>query len=391
MRYTLTFDAFLVAACLGLSAPASVWGIPFSRGHELPATHIDSREASHHSANVSPQVASPFTLPLTPIDDDLDMGYTALVKVGTNPTPYTVLMDCGSSEFWLVSETCPQRGRRVPIGFSTSQTFQSLGDKWKARYADGAVVTGSFATDDVAIDGRILSELPFGTGNTLKGTLTTDTYDGIMGFGFTESSKTGAPTILDALATTKKIPRAISGWKLSRNADGRNDGEIMFGGENDAVFFQDKQVVVQNLSGESNKNWKFNIDGISMDGFQIIPARVGIVDTGTSVLYVHPRDALAVNNEIPGVVELRDGTYAIPCVSQSKLSITINGRQFDIDPRDIVANPVSTKATTDICYSNIVPDPMRQPGEWLIGIPFLKNVYLTLDVTGNQIGFAKLR
>ncbi|KAA1470384.1 acid protease [Dentipellis sp. KUC8613] len=387
MRYTLTFDAFLAAACLGLSAPASVWGIPFPRGHEPPATHIDSTEASHHYANVSRRAASSFTLPLTPIDDDFDLGYTALVKVGTNPIRYTVLMDCGSSEFWLVSDTSPQRGRRVPLGPSISQTVQSSSDGWNVQYDDGSTVTGSIVIDDVIIDGRTLPELRFGTADTLTGTLATATFDGIMGFGFSQVSQTRAPTILDALAITKKIPRAISGWKLSRNADGRNDGEIMFGEENAARFFKDKQVFVQNLPGGSKKEWRFSIDGISMDGSQVIPARVGIVDTGTSALFVNPVDALAINRVISGFATFDDGSYAIPCGAQPKLSITINGFAFDVDPRDIVGDPVSN----ELCVSNILPDSSMKPGEWLLGIPFLKNVYLTLDVTGDQIGFAKLR
>ncbi|KAA1470374.1 acid protease [Dentipellis sp. KUC8613] len=337
--------------------------------------------------NVSRPVAYPFTLPLTPIDNNFDLGYTALVNVGTNPTPYAVLMDCGSSEFWLVSDTCPQRGRRVPLGPSTSQTVQSWGEGWNVQYADGGAVTGSFVLDNIAIDGLILPGLPFGTADTLTGALVTATFDGIMGFGFTDASQTGAPTILDALARMGFISSKITGWKLSRNADGLNDGEIMFGGENAARFFKDKQVFVQNLPGGFKKDWRFSIDGISMDGSQVISARVGTVDTGTSALIMHPLDARAINSLIPGVVELRDGSYAIPCVSQPKLSITINGSPFDVDPRDIVATPV----TTDFCYSNIVPDTRREPGEWMIGVPFLKNVYLTLDVTRDRIGFAKLR
>ncbi|KAA1472184.1 acid protease [Dentipellis sp. KUC8613] len=114
---------------------------------------------------------------------------------------------------------------------------------------------------------------------------------------------------------------------------------------------------------------------------------MGIIDTGTSALYMHPLDALAIHSAISGVVELTDDSYAIPCVTQSKLSITINGFPFDVDPRDIVANPIGS----GICYSSIVSDPERRPGEMVIGTAFLKNVYFTLDVTRDRIGFAKLR
>ncbi|KAA1470812.1 acid protease [Dentipellis sp. KUC8613] len=390
MRYTFTFDAFLAAVCLGLSAPASVWGIPFPRGHELPATHIDSTEASHHFANVSRRAPTQFTLPLTPLltNTGREMGYVASVKIGSNPIPYRVLMDSGSSDFWLVSDTCPQLGGRLPIGRSTSRTVRPFDQRtYSAIYEDGSSVVGTMVTDTVYIEGRLLPQYPFGACNMLIGTPATSTYDGVMGFGFTESAQNEMATILDCLTKAGYLPNGMSGWKFSRNLDGRNDGEITFGGENFAKFFKERQVLVPNLSSGLGKKWEFNIDGISMDGLQVTRARVGIVDTGTSVLSVDEADAHAIHSPISGAVLLRDGSYGIPCSAQPKLSITINGRPFDVDPRDIIGDRI----TADICFSNIVPDKRRKAGEWLLGIAFLKNVYLTLDVAGNQMGFAELR
>ncbi|KAA1472181.1 acid protease [Dentipellis sp. KUC8613] len=191
-----------------------------------------------------------------------------------------MLMDTGSSEFWLISNTCPQRGRRVPIGPSTSQTFRSLGEGWDIKYSDGSSVTGSFVSDNVAIDSRILPGFQFETADTLEGALTTETdYDGVMGFGFPDSSETDAPTILDALVSAGFISSRMTGWKLSHNIDSRNDGEITFGEENTARFFKDTQVFVQNLPEEEKEHWRFSIDGILIDGSQVILARVGAIST----------------------------------------------------------------------------------------------------------------
>ncbi|KAA1473536.1 acid protease [Dentipellis sp. KUC8613] len=343
----------------------------------------------HDPRNVSRRVAPFFTVPLTPLaNGNHDEGYLAWVNVGTNPTPYRVLVDSGSSDFWLIRDTCPQRGLRLPVGPSISQTLRPVpGDSWMSQYEDGSSVSGFIVADNVAIDGLVLRGYPFGAGDMLIGTPATSTYDGIMGFGFSSSSQTRSTTILDTLAHTSLIPKRISGWKLSRNLDGRLDGELTFGGENTARFFQDKQVFVQNLPGGSKKDWRFSIDGISMDGSQVMSARVGIVDTGTSVMLVDPFDAYTIHSKISGAVSLSDNSYAIPCSAQPKLSITINDSPFDVDPRDIVGDLVSA----DLCHSNIVPDRWRASGEWLLGIAFLKNVYLTLDVTGERIGFAKLR
>ncbi|TFY71560.1 hypothetical protein EVG20_g1444 [Dentipellis fragilis] len=388
MRYTVTFDALLAAVSLVLSAPVSVRAIPFPHDHEFPASHVNLSEISHLPANVSRRAAPPLTIPLVPFGNHgLDQGYTALVKVGTNPVAFKVLMDSGSSEFWLISDKCPQRGRRNVIGPSTSQTVRPFGRQWSTGYEDKSTLAGAVVTDTVIVADRTLRGIPFGTADTLTNSLVNSPYDGIMGFGFSSVSQTGGPTILEALSITGLIPAAISGWKLSRSADHGNDGEVSLGGENLARFFQEKQVFVPNLSGGVSKHWQFDIDGISFNGRRVTPGRIGVVDTGTDALYAHPVDALTVNSLISGVVRLQDGSFAFPCNARPKLSITINKVAFDIDPRDITGPPV----INGFCQSNILPDPTRQPGEWLIGIPFLKNVYLTLDVRRDRMGFAKLR
>ncbi|TFY72171.1 hypothetical protein EVG20_g855 [Dentipellis fragilis] len=391
MRSTFSFEALSAAIFILLSIPVEVWAIPFPHDHGLPASHVATptnlSEVISSPANLTRRAPPPLTIPLAILaNSGQDQGYIASIRVGSNPRPFTVLMDSGSSEFWVISEICRQRGRRNAIGTASSPLIADLGVRWGTGYEDGSTLSGTVVRDTVVIGDRTIRGFPFGAAQTLTDTLVTGIYDGIMGFGLSSVSRTGAPTPLEAMAGSL-IPDAITGWKLARSADGRNDAEITLGGQNTAKFHPDSQVIVPNTSRGRSTTWRFTIDKIMMNGRTITDARVGIVDTGSSALFVNHEDALAVLGQIRGLVALKNGEFAIPCNARPQLALVIGRVPFSVDPRDIVGVPIGG----GLCLANIVSDVKRKPGEWLVSIPFLKNVYLTLDVTGNQIGFAELR
>ncbi|KAA1473188.1 hypothetical protein DENSPDRAFT_263001 [Dentipellis sp. KUC8613] len=107
-----------------------------------------------------------------------------------------------------------------------------------------------------------------------------------------------------------------------------------------------------------------------------------------------PGDAAALHRFIPGTIVASTGHHLIPCDNTVVLSLTIGGVSWPIDPRDLVNAPVPAPPQFGLqrhCFSSVQASPSRQPGEWLVGSTFLKNVYMKLDATENTIGFARLR
>ncbi|KAH8078278.1 hypothetical protein HD553DRAFT_319746, partial [Filobasidium floriforme] len=58
---------------------------------------------------------------------------------------------------------------------------------------------------------------------------------------------------------------------------------------------------------------------------------------------------------------------------------------FSIDPRDITWLPVDVNQPMGRCLSSITGSAIDDKGTWLIGDPFLKNVYMVTDTGNNKI------
>ena len=86
----------------------------------------------------------------------------------------------------------------------------------------------------------------------------------------------------------------------------------------------------------------------------------------THLWYV--KDAQAIHNAIPG--SQYDGTgFTVPCNMTTVLSLTIGGKAFTVDPRDIAFYPVVENSTT--CMSGIgvgTVGPFNLDTDWLVSL-----------------------
>jgi len=76
--------------------------------------------------------------------------------------------------------------------------------------------------------------------------------------------------------------------------------------------------------------------------------------------------------------------YTIPCNTTTSLSLTIAGISYSIDPVDLLI-PIYE----DVCFGSIVPFDTNG-GAWLLGCPFLKNVYSVFRFDPLAVGLAAL-
>ena len=80
----------------------------------------------------------------------------------------------------------------------------------------------------------------------------------------------------------------------------------------------------------------------------------------------YAKDAQAIHNAIPG--SQYDGTgFTVPCNMTTVLSLTIGGKAFTVDPRDIAFYPVVENSTT--CMSGIgvgTVGPFNLDTDWLV-------------------------
>lgn len=91
--------------------------------------------------------------------------------------------------------------------------------------------------------------------------------------------------------------------------------------------------------------------------------------TGAAGLLVPEGDAQIIHNLIKGAKSDGEGGFTVPCTFQDSLALTIGGRSFSIDPRDIATMPVNSSEPQGDCVSGISssdPSDGDPPNQWLV-------------------------
>lgn len=321
-----------------------------------------------------------------------DIGYIATVQLGTPPRNFSVIMDSGSSDFWVGGEGCQSEvgggcGDHVFLGSNSSSSFQDSGKLFQVTYGAGQV-TGSIINDNVNIAGLALDQHTFGVALVESPEFSNQTLaDGLMGLAQSPLSNQGVLTPVESLAKQGLISEAITSYKISRVSDGLNDGEITFGGLDESKFDPNSVVTVDNVNPQGFWEAPFSV---AVDGQDLgLVPRTAVLDTGTTLILAPPADAAALHAQIPGSKSDGQGGYIIPCTTNSVVSMTFGGKSFDINTSDLLFAPLTNDLQGD-CASSISAVQFNGPQQWLVGDVFLKNAYFSTDVNKNTITLAKL-
>ena len=137
------------------------------------------------------------------------MTYYATVEVGTPGQKATLIVDTGSSDVWVLSNTADlctdpdlqdwsQDGCVDSYDRSKSSTSKLIGrDEFSIQYADSSSAEGDYISDNINVGGVTVKGLQMGL--ALNSTIDV----GIMGVGFAanEAAYTPYPSIMDMMAS----------------------------------------------------------------------------------------------------------------------------------------------------------------------------------------------
>ncbi|KAI0787881.1 acid protease [Fomes fomentarius] len=322
-----------------------------------------------------------------------DVGYIATVQIGTPPRDFNILMDSGSADLWVGAENCQSEngggcGNHQFLGSQSSSSFVDTNKQFQVTYGTGAVA-GDIVQDDVNLAGLALTGHTFGvaTAETVDFSDNSVPFDGLMGLAQSTLSNQGVLTPVEALAKQGLINDAITSYKISRLSDGKNDGEITFGGLDETKFDPNTLVTFDNVA--NNGFWEGTMDAVTADGQDLgLQGRTAILDTGTTLIVAPAADAEAVHAAIPGAQSDGQGGFIIPCDTTTSIALSFGGTEFAINPEDLIF--AAADNTGQNCVSGISSGQIVDDTTWLVGDVFLKNAYFSTDVTKNSISLAKL-
>ncbi|TFY57952.1 hypothetical protein EVG20_g8341 [Dentipellis fragilis] len=393
MQFSKPFNALLASVILTVYV-GDVLAIPISH-----------RPDSWPETNLTRRAAPIFSMPITTVA--YDAAFHVKMSIGENPRPFLLHLDSASSDFWVYSAKCPQRGSHNGVSTAESTTFKEVSKAiLDVNYQDGDGATGAGGLDTLLFAGQKVATpaLEFGVAEEVFGRFPELAEDGVLGLGPPgfddepfepfdpdDEDEHLSPPFMQNLLAANVIPAKVTGWKLPRTKDVDSLGSLSFGGPDPAHFSAPFVTVKAAETNERNPvPWGISVDAVSIDGAVAISTPVrGFVDFGTTNIVMSITEADTLNEKIPGAEKVSPGQWDIPCTTQAVLALTIGGEVWPVDPRDLAYEPVED--SPGFCISNILGDGGVEDGRWILGGTFLKNVYTVLVEDSLEVGFAQPR
>ncbi|ODQ55813.1 acid protease [Saitoella complicata NRRL Y-17804] len=369
-----------------------------------PFPSLTKRNPSTSSSSSSSKSANTFAIEAAvppqldtslPLDEfGSDITYFSSLLIGSSQKEFSVVMDSGSSDLWVMSANCTDAAcmNHDTLSTADSTSLAVSGSPFQITYGSGAV-EGVLVQDTVQFGDAAgippVQGLTFGLSERVSNQFASLPTDGILGLGNQAASAEGVPTLLSLLLPSLNSPSQNQiGVNLQRAADGTRDGQVDLGILDTTKFDPTAMVFVDNVSERGL--WEVEMDDVQVGGIGLnLTGRTAIVDTGTTLILAPPSDALALHQLIPGAAASSSDAsgatmFYIPCTTTTALNLVISSTPFTISPKDYVGSPVGG----GMCVSNIVGESVGGAGEWLVGDVFLKNVYVVFEYGKQQVGLA---
>ena len=333
------------------------------------------------------------------MNDYDDIMYLANITVGTPEQQFLVLLDTGSSDFWIPDSSCgndtyfEDGDDSVCYGkhlFQTdaSSTYVKNGKYWNIQYGSGSAA-GFLGQDTVGLGAigekkLVVPKSAVGQATQLApsfhGTLVGDSINGILGLAFKANDVAGADPVLINAMNQGLLDEPIFTVYYHARGDEVNvpGGSITYGGLDTEHCSKDVDYVP--LTEE--KWYKFKLDSVSYGSVSSSDGWPAISDTGTTAITV-PINIFA---QIAKNISFNnDGT--IDCNTKIEdLKLTINGKEYTV-PAELLMLHIGK----DICAFGISPNRFGgSQGElWILGDPWIRSYCNVYELKGENIGFAK--
>ncbi|RDA91678.1 putative aspartyl protease [Ophiocordyceps camponoti-saundersi (nom. inval.)] len=325
-------------------------------------------------------------VPVTPVAHD--MIYVAKVHIGNPPQLVKMALDTGSSDVWSqspdtkysINTNGPWPPRYNPNASTTAHPVDKA--TWYTHYADGSYAEGIVYRDTVRLGNFEVKNATVQSAAIISPKMEGQTgYSGVMGFAkrLENTTKPPQPTFLSMLR--RQLRKPVFAVDLRHNGSSRFDF-----GRVDATLGSEEMTWVP--TNATSPFWTVELNFMDRAGNHKFET---IVDTGSSMIFLPEKLTERYWNAATGVKVSQDsrGAYQFPCAAEHMLPdlkfkvpgtehvLTVPGRYLNFHhiPH------------TELCWSGL------QNSGWLseesiLGIPFLKAVFMGFDMESGRLGFA---
>ncbi|KAK2612814.1 hypothetical protein QQS21_001094 [Conoideocrella luteorostrata] len=335
------------------------------------------------------------------------------IQCGWDGVPVWLILDTGSADTWAVQNSFECHDAQ---GTDHSQDVCGFGKPptkdfrhgaiddlhFYLRYGSGEKVIGPMGYTDISCGGISVAGQQAGLANYTYWHGNNMTV-GILGLAYPSITsayygKIGEEAPWNAIEYVPFFTNAVSQGSvdpvfsvtLMKNS---SDGVIGWGGLPPVSTLADNyaatDLIVANLIGSSEAAWRYSFytivpDGVKWEQMSDATKYPYIVDTGTTMNYLPPPEAVATAFQPRAVYLSQYGAYFAPCDAvPPRFAIVISGVEFWIDPADMIFREL-IDTTTGYCAIGIASG---GSGPYILGDVFLQNVVAVFDVGGAEMRF----
>ncbi|KAF8893620.1 aspartic peptidase A1 [Infundibulicybe gibba] len=330
------------------------------------------------------------------------------ISIGTPPQTFNVALDTGSPDLWVMSDICDSCGwmnpRFVP---SNSTTYKRTGRRASNIYSTGEAA-GRVVTDTVTMGGFPINPQNFLLVDWVSGTWRAQdpAISGVMGLAFDGVTSINGMPFWQALVSSGQLAAPEMSFWFARFKDDvylarvNPGGVFTLGGRDPGLFRGDIDFLAMPPPPpppqQPGKSWRLNITSVTVQGKPVPITEefaISAIDTGADMIGGPAEDVAAIWKAVPGARPIDGplGYWKFACSTTVYISLSFGGKLWPIDPADINLGRVSYD--DHMCLGAIFSldetiNPLHTRG-WIIGTPFLKNVYSVFRMDPPSIGFAQ--
>ncbi|CAD5228115.1 unnamed protein product [Bursaphelenchus xylophilus] len=314
-----------------------------------------------------------------------DTIYTGTVYVGTPPQRFSVVLDTGSSNFWVPDTSCTGDACKKKRRFNSlaSSTYQSTNKRWDIKYGTGDA-NGFGAKETVGFGGNFsVLKADVGLATRISDFFKNKPLDGILGLAFPRLNKHGTPVFLSAYQQKLIDKKIFTVWMhaVSVRSNGRIGGQITYGGIdetncNDTIRY----IPMLDLT-----YWIFRTTKFFVDNKEISGSWKAISDTGTSLNHFPEKIYNLILSEIGAKYDSDRDMYYVGCHKRFSYGFESNGERFEIDFENTVLRIRSSCYITIAKMNNNIAPGMP---DIIFGVPMIRQYCQVYDMEKERLGFA---
>ncbi|RCN52841.1 eukaryotic aspartyl protease [Ancylostoma caninum] len=373
-----------------------------------------------------------------------DMEYVANITIGKPEQTFTVVLDTGSPDTWVIDYTCsedkplvcedpicdqgmsckvfcphqlccktkmprkrnPCRGKRF-FESKKSSSYIAMNGTWGMRYRPGGAAKGFFGNDtfrfgDSGTAQLVVPGAKFGQANEIDESLAEHPVDGVVGLAFSSLSFNDAVSPFEQAWKLGLVQPIFTvymkhvGWK-AENVFG---GVFTYGG-------LDKQhcgEVIDYRPLSVATFWKFKVAKITAGKYVYRYEAEAFADTSSSFIGTTSYNAKDIASKLkatmiddqltavghPSKLEMcskfveEHDLFYINCNSNASMTLTIGKLQYTIESKNLIIH-----VDDDKCILAVYGYATLWGNSWALGAPFLRQFCTVYDMGKEQIGFAK--